>query len=142
MTFLFRHAVQKLKSDGVDFSMYLHVPEVDPITNEVLHDRGDHNHVFKWIATSTRNGNCEELDYAAFDGVLRDEKSGLTQAALIGERKQSLLDAERLMSYHVVKSLRRQCYETEAQYVEIIVNWHNAIEGLISSKGASTVMKC
>lgn len=72
-TFLFRRAVQKLKSDGVDFSIYLYVPEIDPTTNEVRHDRG--NHVFKRIATSTRNGNCEELDYAAFDGVLRDAKS-------------------------------------------------------------------
>lgn len=118
--------------------MYLYVPEVDPITNEVRHDRGDHNHVFKRIATSTRNGNCEELDYAAFDGVLRDEKSGLTHAALIGERKQSLLDAERLLSYHVVKSLRRQGYETEARYVEVIVNWHNATDG----RGLNQLQRC
>ena len=45
------------EKDGVDFSMYLYVPEIDPITNEVCNDRGDHNHVFKWIATRTRNGN-------------------------------------------------------------------------------------
>ena len=137
-TFLFRHAVQKLKSDGVEFSLYLYVPEIDPITNEVRHDRGDQNHVFKRIATSTRNGNCEELDYAAFDAVLCDGKSGLTHVALISERKQSLLDAERLLSYHVVKSLRRQGYETEAQYVEIIVNWHNAADG----RGLNQLQRC
>ena len=137
-TFLFRHAIQELKNDGVDFSLYLYVPELDPTTNEVHHDRGDHNHIFKRIATSTRKGNCKELDYAAFDAVLRDPKSGLTHAALIGERKQSLLDAERLLSYHVVESLQRQGYKTEAEYVKVVVNWHNATDG----RGLSQLERC
>ena len=75
--------------------------------------------VFKRIATSKRNGNCPSLDYAAFDAVLCDPKSGLTHAALVGERKQSLVDAERLLSYHVVESLQRQGYKTEAEYVKV-----------------------
>ena len=118
-TYIFRHAVKEYQKIGVDFSLYLYVPEIDPITKDVRHDRSDHNHVFKRIATSTRNGNCSSLDYAAFDAVLRDPKSGLTHAALIGERKQSLIDAERLLSYHVVESLQRQGYKTEAEYVRV-----------------------
>ena len=118
-TFLFRHAVKEYQKIGVDFSLYLYVPEIDPITKDVRHDRSDHNHVYKRIATSTRNGHCSCLDYAAFDAALRDPKSGLTHAALVGERKQSLVDAERLLSYHVVESLQRQGYKTEAEYVKV-----------------------
>ncbi len=114
------------------------MPEIDPITNEARHDRGDHNNVFKQVATSTRNGNCKEFDYAAFDAVLRDAKSGLTHSALIGKRKQNLLDAERLLPYHVVESLKRQGYENEAEYVNVVVNWHNATDG----RGPSQLQRC
>jgi hypothetical protein len=93
-----------------------------------------HNHVYKRIATSTRNGNCEALDYAAFDAVLRDPKSGLTHAALVGERKQSLADAERLLSYHVVDSLQRLGYETEAEYVKVSLKLLTAVEIVTSSQ--------
>ncbi|CAB4002235.1 uncharacterized protein LOC110054371 [Paramuricea clavata] len=56
------------------------------------------------------------------------QKSGLTHAAVVGERKQSLTDAQQLLSYHVVDSLQRLGYETEAEYVKV-VNWHNATDG-------------
>ncbi len=128
-TYLFRHTIEVYKQTGVDFSLYLYIPEVDPVTNVVRHDRGDHNHVFKRIATSLRNGKCEDINYEAFDAVLRDGRSGLTHAALTGQRKQSLLDAERLLSYHVVESLKRQGYVFEAEYVKIAVDWHNATDG-------------
>ena len=49
-----------------------------------------------------------------------------------------MLDAERLLLYHVVKSLRRQGYETEARYVEVIVNWHNATDG----RGLNQLQRC
>ena len=55
---LVRHTIEVHKQTGVDFSLYLYIPEVDPFTNVVRRDRGDHNHVFKRIATSTRNGKC------------------------------------------------------------------------------------
>jgi hypothetical protein len=133
-TFLFRHLVEEYKKVGADFSLYLYIPEIDPVTKDVRHDRGDHNHVYKRIATSTRNGNCEALDYAAFDAVLRDPKSGLTHAALVGERKQSLADAERLLSYHVVDSLQRLGYETEAEYVKVSLKLLTAVEIVTSSQ--------
>ena len=55
-----------------------------------------------------------------------DPESGLTYAALIGKRKQSLKDAERLLSYHVSESLRRKGHIQEADHVKIIANWHEA----------------
>ena len=77
------------------------------MTGVERHDRGDHNHVPKRIATSTHAGKCPSLQYEALDDTLKDSKSGLTHAALIGKRKQSLKDAERVLSYLVAKLLRR-----------------------------------
>ncbi|CAB3982869.1 Hypothetical predicted protein [Paramuricea clavata] len=96
----------------------LYIPEIDPVTTDVHHDRGDHNHIYKRIASSTRNGNCEALDYAAYGDVLHDPKSGLTHVPLVGERKQSFADSEWLLSYHVVDSLQRLGYKTEAKCVK------------------------
>lgn len=137
-TYIFRHTIHELKQTGIDFSAYLYIPEQDPVTKAERHDRGDHNHVLKRIATSTREGKCQELDYEAFDAALRDGKSGLTHAALVGKRKQSLIDAERLLSYHVVESLERHGYINEAEYVKVVVNWHEATDG----RGLTQLQRC
>lgn len=55
-TYIFRHTIEELKEEGADFSLYLYNPEIDPITGMERHDRGDHNHIVKRIATSTRGG--------------------------------------------------------------------------------------
>ena len=49
--------------------------------------------------------------------MLADPLSGLTHAALVGKRKQNVKDAERLLSYHVVRSLERHGDIEEANYV-------------------------
>jgi hypothetical protein len=72
------------------------------------HDRSDHNHLYRRIAKSVCEGKDDTLNYEAFDDALLDQNSGLTHAALIGIRKKSLIDAERLLSYHVVESLRKK----------------------------------
>ena len=95
--------VVHLKGNGVYFSLYIYVPEVDPITKDVRHDRSDHNHLFRRAVKSIRDGNHQGLNFEAFDDVLLDPGSGLTHAALIGLRKQSLVDAERLVSKFVVR---------------------------------------
>lgn len=128
-TYLYRERIQKLKEENVDFSTYMYVPEIDPIMGTPRHDRSDHNHLFRRIAKSIRDGKDNRLNYKAFDDVLLDPKSGLTHAALIGKRKQSLVDAERLLSYHVVESLKRNGHEREAKHVEVIANWHEATDG-------------
>ena len=137
-TFQFRHCVQYWKERGVDFSLFLYVPEVDPVTEELWLDRADHNHVFKRIGKSTREGHNTNLNFDAFDAALQGSKSGLTHAALVGLRKQSVQDVERLLSVHVVKSLRDQGYHTEAKYVEVISNWHESSDG----RGLSQLQRC
>lgn len=105
-TYTFRKRIAELKLQGVDFTCHLYVPEVDPVTGLVHHERADHNHL-KRIAQHLRNGGYSALNYEAFSDDLADPLSGLTHAALVGKRKQSVKDAERLLSYHVVNSLER-----------------------------------
>lgn len=137
-TYTFRKQVQEFKEQGVDFSTHLYVPEIDPATALVHHDRSDHNHLLKRIASHLRDGGYDALNYEAFSDVLSDPLSGLTHAALVGKRKQSVKDAERLLSYHVVDSLRRHEYHTEADYVRIVAQWHEASDG----RGLSQLQRC
>lgn len=76
-----------------------------------------------------REGGYDALNYEAFSEVLADPLSGLTHAALVGKWKQSVKYAERLLSYHVVNSLRRHGHNTEADYVKVIAQWHEASDG-------------
>ena len=128
-TYKFRAIVSYWKERGADFSAYIYVPEVDPTTEGERHDRGDHNHLFRRMAKSVREGKDPKLNFEAFNDALQDPESGLTYAALIGKRKQSLKDAERLLSYHVSESLRRKGHIQEADHVKIIANWHEASDG-------------
>lgn len=137
-TYTFRKRLQEFKEQGVDFSTHLYVPEIDPVTGLVHHDRGDHNHLLKRIANHLREGGYDALSYEAFSVVLADPLSGLTHAALVGKRKQSVKDAERLFSYHVCDSLRRHGYHTEADYVRIVAQWHEASDG----RGLSQLQRC
>ena len=90
------------------------------MTGQVRHDRSDHNHLLRRIATSIRKGKDVAINYEAFDDVLMDPKSGLTHAALIGKRKQSLVHAEKLISVHVTESLRRSGHVNEAKLIEVM----------------------
>ena len=110
-TCVFKSTISYWKERDVDFSMYLYVPEVDPVTKTTRYDRGDHNHIFRRAAKSIRQGYNPDLDYDAFDAALMDPTSGLTHAALVGTRKQSNVDAERLLSSLVAKSLEQHGYE-------------------------------
>ncbi|CAB3995520.1 Hypothetical predicted protein, partial [Paramuricea clavata] len=60
---------------------------------------------------------------------MRYPKTGLTFAALTGERKQSVVDAERMLSYLVAKFLSENGYEKEGEYVNIVSGWHEAADG-------------
>ena len=125
----FRANIEYWKERGADFSTYLYVPEVDSFTEEERHDRGDHNHLFRRMAKSVREGKDPKLNFEAFNDALQDPESGLTYAALIGKRKQSLRDAERLLSNHVANSLRTKGHIQEARHVQLIANWHEASDG-------------
>lgn len=71
-TFKFRAAIDYWKERGVDFTTYLYVPEIDPVTGQERHDRGDHNHLFRRAASSIRQGKDPSLNFEAFDDVLMD----------------------------------------------------------------------
>ncbi|KAK3739432.1 hypothetical protein QZH41_015586 [Actinostola sp. cb2023] len=137
-TCIFRDAISYWKARDVNFSLYIYIPEVDPITNDVRHDRSDHNHLFRRAVKSIRDGNDQSLDFESFDEVLLDPGSGLTHAALVGLRKQSLVDAERLASKFVVRSLLAKGYNREAKHVKLLVNWHEASDG----RGLTQLQRC
>ena len=69
---------------------------------------------------------------------MMDANTGLTHAALVGERKQSVPDAEKMLSYLVAKFLREHGYETEAYYVETVAEWHEAADG----RGLTELERC
>lgn len=52
----------------------------------------------------------------------------LTYTALIGKRKQSVQDAERMFSSHLLKFMAEKGYDEEATYIETIMNWRRAID--------------
>lgn len=137
-TYQFRHEVQYWKDNGVDFSLYLYVPEVDPITGDTHHERADHNHLLKRIAKHTREGNNGDLNYERFDEAMRSPMTGLTHAALVGLRKQSVPDAEKLLSFHVAKFFRDNNYIPEADYVKTVAEWLEASDG----RGLSQLQRC
>ena len=58
--------------------------------------------------------------------ALRDPSSGLTYPAVIGSRKQSVIDAERLFSPQLSAFMRKKGYDTEATYIETVCNWRRA----------------
>ena len=68
-TCYFCHMVSYRKTNDVGFSSYMYVPEVDPITKNVHHESGDHNHILKRIGHLACDGkflkrNCEAFDKA------------------------------------------------------------------------------
>ena len=137
-TYRYRHRISELASEGVDFNKYLCVPEMDHITGDYFHEREDHCHILKRIWKHTREKGPEGTNLQGFDDAVLDPSTGLTLAALRGERKQSVQDAERKLSFLVAKFLRRNGYEMEGRYVEIVAGWHETADG----RGLSQLERC
>lgn len=74
-------------------------------------------------------GGPEGVELKGFDDAMMDSSTRLTHAALTGERKQSVGDAERMLSFLVGKFLREHGYIREANYIDIIAGWHEAADG-------------
>ena len=66
------------------------------------------------------SGGFEGTNLQGFDEAMLDAGTGLTHASLTGERKQSVRDAERMLSFLVAKFLREHGYIREAKYIDII----------------------
>ncbi|XP_078618099.1 uncharacterized protein LOC144885838 [Branchiostoma floridae x Branchiostoma japonicum] len=128
-TYRFRARIEELKLEGVDFTKYLYIPEVDPITHQEHHDREDHNHILKRIAKHTREGKHEGIDVRKFQEAMDDGNTGLTFPALVGVRKQSVADPEKLLSHRVARFFRDKGYEAEAEFVQVVADWHEASDG-------------
>ena len=96
------------------------MPEIDEVTGEAFHEREDHWHILKRIWKHTREEGPAGTDLQGFDDAMRDPKTGLTHAALTGERKQSVQDVERMLSFLVAKFLQENGYQQESKYVETV----------------------
>lgn len=70
-----------------------------------------------------------ELSQKAFVEATLEKSTGLTHAALVGARKQSVRDAEKLLSYPVAKFMQNTGHQVEAEYVSRIAGWHEASDG-------------
>ena len=60
---------------------------------------------------------------------MHDRTTGLTYTALTDKRKQSIGDAEKVLSPPVGKWLRANGFLSEARFVEVVSNWHKANDG-------------
>ncbi|KAI8494599.1 hypothetical protein Bbelb_278250 [Branchiostoma belcheri] len=123
-TFRFRARVAQLKQEGADFTKYLYVPEVDPITNREHHEREDHNHMLKRMVKHTGDGGLDDINVRRVEEAMGSKDTDLTYAALVGLRKQSVSDAEKLLSHAVAQFFKSKGYESEAQYVKVVADWH------------------
>ena len=113
---------------------FLYVPEKCPVSGYVIYHREDHCHLLKRIAKHLRDGKFLEIDTLKFKDALKCKdktlpKSGLTEAAVNGTHKQSVSDAERLLSHAVAEYMSAKNYKKEAEYIKVIADWHEASDG-------------
>ena len=86
-------------------------------------------HIKNGVVSIGFKGGPEGMNLQGFDDAMMDSRTGLTHAALTGERKQSVGDAERMLSFLVAKFLREHGCVREANYVDIVAGWHEAADG-------------
>ena len=63
-----------------------------------------------------------------FVEALQDSSTGLTYAALTGQRKQSVRDAEILFNANLAAFMDKQGYTFEAKFIRTILNWRKACD--------------
>jgi hypothetical protein len=108
---------------GIPFRQHVYVPETHAVTSHTYHEREDEAHVLKRVATSTREGGPSTLRLERFVEALSDPLSNLTYSALSGARKQSVQDAERLLSPDVADYMEKKGYTTESTYTDYTSLW-------------------
>ena len=96
------------------------------------------------MATATRAGGPKELRLERFTEVLQDPNSRLTYAALTGQRKQSVRDAERLLSQEMVNFMKKHGYILKLNTSVLFSTGeeHQMSGGCQSCKGRCTTTKC
>ena len=73
-----------------------------------------------------------------FVEALSDPSSNLTYYALSGARKQSVQDAERLLSPEIAEFMEKKGYMKEAAYIRAIANWRRSCD----QRGLSELQRC
>ncbi|CAH1242354.1 Hypp6614 [Branchiostoma lanceolatum] len=130
-TFRYRKRLDEFAAQGIDMKHHMYVPEQEGGVH--VHRREDHCHILKRIAGHLRAEPPHWFNPHALEEALHpgegEPKTGLTEAALFGLRKQSVKDAETLISYHVATFLRHKGYAREADYMETVAGWHEAADG-------------
>ena len=125
----FQAAMDKYESEGVNFKQHLYVPEIDPVTGERHIDMEDHNHLEKRIGFHVRDGGPPGVDLRRFEEAMKAKVPGLSVAVLQGTRKQSVEDAEKLLSHAVADFFEKKRYTEEARFTRILARWHEATDG-------------
>ena len=127
-TFRYRRDIERYFEQGIDFKSHLSVPKIDPVTGELHKEVEDHNHLVKRIGFHVRDGP-PGIDLRRFEEAMKAGVPGLSHAVLIGKRKQSVEDAEKLLSHAVADFFAKKKYDKEEKYVRMIARWHEATDG-------------
>ncbi len=90
------------------------------------------------MAKCTRNGGPDDIEVEHYMEALKDETSRLTYSALVGLRKQSVSDAERLFSLPLAHFMERKGYTAEANYIHAVNGWRRAAD----ERGLSQLQRC
>lgn len=75
---------------------------------------------------STRGGGPSSLHLEYYNDALSDPSSGLMYPALVGLRKQSVVDAERMFNPQLAKYMERNGHEYENAYISAVWGWREA----------------
>ncbi|XP_078605180.1 uncharacterized protein LOC144878460 [Branchiostoma floridae x Branchiostoma japonicum] len=130
-TYRYRKRLDEYQLQGVDLKLHMYVPEKEE--GVYVHRREDHCHILKRLAGHLRTDPPRWFNHRALEEALHpgegEPKTGLTEAALFGLRKQNVKDAETLLSYHVAAFLRHRGYTREANYIETVAGWHESADG-------------
>jgi hypothetical protein len=70
--------------------------------------------------------------------IIKKIIAGLTHSALVGLRKQSVVDAERLLSFRMCNFMTKNNFEEEATFLKAVAGWHEASDG----RGLTQLERC
>ena len=70
--------------------------------------------------------------------AVKTAKAGLTYPALVGARKQSVQDAERMFSTSLLEFMEARGHEYEAKYIGAVLGWRKSCD----SRGMSQLQRC
>ena len=80
------------------------------------------------IGNALRQGGPAGVRLERFAEALSDLSTGLTYPALVGSRKQSLEDVERLFGSSLIDFMEAKGYNEEAKFLQVIRNWRRAVD--------------